>query len=60
MATNSISTYISDKQLAERYDVSRATIWRWVHSRNFPKPTRLSPGCTRWKLSDAEAWEAAK
>lgn len=26
----------------------------------FPKPVRLSPGCTRWRISDIEAWESAK
>ncbi|WP_379862581.1 helix-turn-helix transcriptional regulator [Mameliella alba] len=26
----------------------------------FPKPVTLTPGCTRWKLADLEAWEAAK
>jgi prophage regulatory protein len=26
----------------------------------FPKPVSLSRGCTKWKLADLEAWEAAK
>jgi predicted DNA-binding transcriptional regulator AlpA len=49
--------YLSDKELAARYGTSRATIWRWVPKRGFPTPIRLSPGCTRWKLSDVEDWE---
>ena len=51
-------TYLSDRQLAERYKVHRTTLWRWVERNQFPKPVKLSPGCTRWKLSDVEAWEA--
>jgi len=55
-----IDSYQSDKQIAQRFKVSRATIWRWVKEGRFPKPIRLSPGCTRWKSSEVEEWEAAK
>lgn len=54
--TNEI--YLSDKRIAERYEVSRATVWRWVQAARLPKPVKLSPGCTRWRASDVEAWEA--
>lgn len=54
-------TYISDVQLAERFGVHRATPWRWVNTdETFPKPVKLSPQCTRWKLSEIEAWEASR
>ena len=54
-------TFISDRQLSYRYDVSRPTIWAWVKSDpTFPRPVKLSPGCTRWSLSEIEAWEAAR
>jgi prophage regulatory protein len=53
-------TYLSDTQLAARYNVHRATPWRWAQSGKFPKPVSLTTGCTRWKLSDIEAWEAAR
>jgi len=52
--------YLSDTNLSDRYGKSRATIWRWVRHYQFPKPVKLSPGCTRWKLSDIEKWEADK
>jgi prophage regulatory protein len=52
--------YLSDKHLAERYEVARATIWRWVRESSFPSPVKISKGCTRWKLSEIEAWEAAR
>jgi hypothetical protein len=26
----------------------------------FPQPVKISPGCTRWRLSDLEAYEAAR
>jgi prophage regulatory protein len=54
-------TYLTDIAVAERYGVNRATPWRWAKvNSTFPKPVTLSPGCTRWKLSELEAWEAAK
>lgn len=53
--------YITDLQVSARYGVNRATPWRWAKSRSdFPKPIRLSPGCTRWKLAEIEAWEESQ
>lgn len=53
--------YLSDTQLAARYGVHRSTPWRWAKTDpSFPQPVALTPGCTRWKLSDIEAWEASR
>jgi prophage regulatory protein len=53
--------YLSDVTLSARFGVHRMTPWRWVKTDlTFPKPVKLSPGCTRWKLADIEAWEASK
>jgi prophage regulatory protein len=53
--------YISDKKLAERWGVHRLTLWRLASKvAGFPQPVKLSPGTTRWKLSDVEAWEIAQ
>lgn len=52
--------FLSDNQTGERYGVGRCTIWRWVNEVGFPAPVKLSPGCTRWRLSDLEAWEDKK
>lgn len=52
------AVYLTDTALAARFSVSRATPWRWAKEGNFPQPVKLSPGCTRWRLSDVEAWEA--
>lgn len=54
-------TYLTDIQLAARYSVNRATPWRWAKADpTFPKPVKLSPQCSRWKLSEIEAWEASR
>lgn len=53
--------YLSDKQVAQRYSVSRGTPWRWSKvDPLFPNPIELSPGCTRWRLTDLQAWEQGK
>lgn len=52
--------FLTDKQVAARYSVARSTPWRWVERGQFPKPVKLSPGCTRWRVSDVEAWEAER
>lgn len=50
--------YISAEQLAERYSVSQATIWRWAQAKRLPRPVQLSPSCTRWIVGEIEARDA--
>lgn len=55
------SIYLSDTQVAARFGVHRTTPWRWLQKdSSFPKPISLSPGCTRWKAEEIEAWEDRK
>lgn len=53
LCANGTETYLSDRQVALRYDISKATVWRW-HDNNpdFPRRIKLSAGVSRWKLSD--------
>lgn len=51
------STYIPDTAVAQRYGVSRATVWRWAQNKRFPQPVKLSPGCSRWRIADLEKFE---
>lgn len=53
--------YIAVAEIAARYRVHRSTVWRWAKfDPDFPQPVTLTPGCTRWRLSELETWEAAK
>jgi prophage regulatory protein len=55
------TVFLSDIQIGNRYDVTRQTVWRWsATDPTFPKPIKLTAGCTRWKLSEIEAWESGK
>lgn len=59
--TRCLETFLSDHQVAMRFGVTRAAIWRWVAGNpEFPKPIKLSPGTTRWKLSNLVSFEAQK
>ncbi len=49
--------FMSDKQIAARYGVSRSTTWRWVRQGKFPQPVQLSKGTTRWRESTVLEWE---
>ena len=46
--------WVNDKKLANYFDVSRATIWRWVKTGKLPQPVRITPGCSRWRLSEVK------
>jgi predicted DNA-binding transcriptional regulator AlpA len=53
--------FLTDRQVGERYNVTRTTVWRWRKvDPTFPKPVMLSPGCVRFRLADLEAWELTK
>lgn len=53
-----MNQFLSAAQLAERYNVNPATVWRWVNRGYLPKPVKLSPGCTRWRRDDIERRDA--
>lgn len=56
-----VEKWLTDRQVAARYAVHHVTIWRWLKTdASFPKPIKLSPGCTRWKESEIDTWEAGK
>lgn len=53
--------YVSVQFLAERYEKTVGTIWRWARLEpDFPKPLKLGPATSRWDLDEIEAWEARK
>ena len=52
--------FLSITQICQRYGVHRATFYRWVHERGFPRPVAFSPSCARVPLAEIEAWEQAQ
>lgn len=47
--------WLSDRDLALRYAVSRITIWRWAREGHLPSPRKLGANTTRWHAADIEA-----
>jgi prophage regulatory protein len=49
---------LSVQSVAERYEVSKATVWRWVKEGRMPAPVKMGSSTTRWVLADLEKWES--
>ena len=49
--------FLTDSDLAARYSIRRATVWRWANAGRLPAPVRLGEATTRWNLSDVERHE---
>ena len=46
------------KELAARYQVTEACIWKWVKSGNLPPPRSLGPQTRRWPPEVIELFES--
>lgn len=44
-----------EKELVELIGVSRSTIWKWIKTKNFPKPFKIG-ACTFWKAQEILAF----
>jgi prophage regulatory protein len=40
--------------------VSPSTLWRWVAEGLFPRPIKLGPRVTAWKVSSLREWMAQR
>lgn len=49
--------YLPGKEVRERYGIGHTTIYDWIKKTDFPKPYKLGPKLSRWRLSELEAWE---
>ncbi|MEQ9696074.1 helix-turn-helix domain-containing protein [Shimia sp. SDUM112013] len=57
-AAKTAPKFLTVKEVARRYGVHVATVWRWVkNDPNFPESIKLSPGTSRWRETDLRAYE---
>lgn len=52
--------YLTDRQVADRYGISRQTVWSWIKREKLPGPIKLTAGCVRWSVADLERWEQSR
>lgn len=55
---NPHTLYLTVSQVADRYGVSNDTVWRWSRAGDLPKPVKVGPNVTRWRLSELMAHDA--
>lgn len=46
--------YLRVKDVAAMLSIGKSTVWLYTKTGNLPKPIKLSPGVTVWKLSEIE------
>jgi predicted DNA-binding transcriptional regulator AlpA len=52
--------YLTEQEFAERYHLGRRTVQRWRQTGDGPAWCRLGHRRIVYRLSDAEAWAAAR
>lgn len=53
---NADDRLITDKEVAHLLGASRSWPWKLVQEGKFPAPIKITPRCTRWRLSDVKQW----
>lgn len=61
MSTSAPQTrrWVTDKFLADYYQVSRITIWAWAKNGKLPPPKKLAENTTRWDFTAIQQAENA-
>ncbi len=52
-----MENFIRLKEVMKITGIARSTIWLWSKVGRFPKPIKISPRVTVWKLSDIQWWQ---
>ena len=46
--------WISDRTIAQRFEISRSTVWAWARSGKLPPPVKLGENVTRWDEEEVD------
>lgn len=52
-----MTNYLTDKQVAKRYVISRPSVWRWVREQHMPPPEAIGPNTKRWRVATLDDWD---
>lgn len=47
---------LSPNSVIARLDIPSTTLYRWIAEGRFPKPVKIGPRRTAFRVSDIEAW----
>lgn len=47
---------VSPKQASKRLSIPTSTLYRWISEGRFPKPIKIGPRRTAFRVSDIESW----
>lgn len=61
-AKTSLHSYLTKRQVLDRYRISKATWYRWIRDPKIaaPRGVKLGPQLTRWKADELDAFEARR
>lgn len=54
------SRVLRAREVVAEIGVSKATLYRWIGSGQFPPPIKLGPGSVGWRREDIEEWLAGR
>jgi predicted DNA-binding transcriptional regulator AlpA len=60
MTTSSTEIYLTEAEFADRYHLGRRTVQRWRQTGEGPPWCRLGQRRILYRLTDIEAWAAAR
>ncbi len=47
-------------QVMDLVGIKKSTVWKWIHTRNFPKQHKLSVRVSVWKRTEVQEWMDAQ
>ncbi len=50
------SKFIRISQVSEIVGIGKSTVWKWIKTKQFPSPTKLSPKVSVWRLDEVINW----
>lgn len=56
MSKNKSINLLSPKQVQEQLSIPQSTLYRWIAIDKFPRPIKIGPRRTAFRVSDIEAW----
>lgn len=60
MSLNTAKRCIRIREVVAKTGLSAATVWRLSAAGSFPRPIKMSAGCSAWMVQEIDSWIEAK